>query len=205
MAGAFDRAFRRLARAFGRYQDVPREPERFEQISAARIELDDARSEMRSQGVRYRASPENDEFVEPGLGTDSNTMAGKVAAVAFVVVVAVGGVVLFRSVRGVVGDPLEFVPGSVTDELSETVDGRCVWSVSGDLRNTTDTDIEVWHASVATGDGTARFDGGRSIVPTGSSVPVEWAFVLDARPCPSSIDAVTPGRIRINGEFSIRP
>jgi hypothetical protein len=43
----FDRAFRRLVQAFGRYHDVPREPEFVIQLASARIDLDVARGVAR--------------------------------------------------------------------------------------------------------------------------------------------------------------
>ena len=200
MAGSFDRAFGRLVRAFGRYHAVPREPERFDDLSSARIELDDARADTRAHGVRFRTAPENDEFVEPGIGTDPNTVAGKVAAAVFVVVIAVAGVALFRSIRGAFDTPLDIVPGSVEHALAASGD-RCVWTVNADLRNGTGDDIEIESAGLTTRFGSARFVGDRFVVPADSTLAVAMPFLL-LRTCPEAVDDTMSGQIRFNEDFS---
>lgn len=204
MRRSFDRAFRRLAAAFGRYQDTPRDPERFSEITAARVELDEARSEVRAQGERFHAAPENPDFVEPGLGTDARTATGKVAAALFLVVM-VGLLVLgVRAFQRASATPLTF--GQVTGStLTESEGGRCTWTLDAMLRNETDDDVEVRRAWVVTSRGTSQWLDDGVIVPAGEAVAATWSFLLVDETCPEEITDVTSGRIRINDEFSIRP
>ena len=53
----FERAWRRLARAFGAYQDVPRDPDDLDSIADARFELEDARDEARHARENETAAP----------------------------------------------------------------------------------------------------------------------------------------------------
>lgn len=204
MWGSFDRAFRRLTGAFVRYQDTPRDPEQFSQISSARVELDDARSDVRAEGVRFRTAPENPEFVEPGIGTDSRTTAGKVAAVLFLVAMVALLVVGVRVFQRASTTPLTFGPVAAST-LGESDRGRCVWTLEVELRNTTEADVEVRRASVVTSSGTSQRLGDAFTVPADDVVEATLVFLLADEVCPAEITDVTSGRIRINDEFSIRP
>ena len=45
-ASLFEQAWRRLVGAFGRYNDVPRDPDNLDPLAKARIDLEDARQEI---------------------------------------------------------------------------------------------------------------------------------------------------------------
>lgn len=204
MRASFDRAFRRLTGAFGRYHAIPRDPDSFTEITAARADLDDARADVRAEGERFRTAPENPDFVEPGLGTDAQTTAGKIAAAAFLVVMVVLLVLGVRAFDRASTTPLVFGPVAASS-LIEPGDGRCVWTLEAELRNTTDDDVLVRRAWLVTNAGTAPSVGDEFVVPAADTVDASMSFTLVDERCPTEITDITSGRIRINDQFSIRP
>lgn len=204
MAASFDRAWRRLTGAFDRYRRAPRDPSRFDELVDARHRLDDARADMRDVGARHVGAPENESFVEPGLGTDPRSAAGKVAALVFVVIAVAALASAVRAIRQAAEDPLTF--GAVTESsLRTSGGGRCVWTLAADLRNTTDGDITVTRAWVITSAGSAHLLGDDVTVPAEAVVPVRLSFLMRETECPAAITDVTSGRIRFNDEFTTRP
>jgi hypothetical protein len=194
---SFPRAFRRLVGAFHRYHDVSREPECVGEKARARIELDEARAEARLAHDRHFVDPPTPDHVEPGLGTDSRTWAGKIAAVLFIVIVIATIVLTVRLLDGVGGQLVEAVEGSVDQEIVSTAAGVCRWDVAADLRNTTDAPIVIRSAWAETARGIATLVEGGIELAADSVTPVELSFVVPNR-CPDDLESLAPGTIRVN-------
>ena len=200
---SFPKVFRRLVGAFHRYHDVPREPERVVDKAAARVELDGARTEARLARGPHSADPPTPDHVEPGLGTDARSLAGKVAAVLFVVITIGAIVLIVRLLDGAGSQPVETVEGSVVQQIGPAAAGVCRWDVAVDLENTTDGPIVIRSAWTETARGTATLVDGGIELTAGSVTPVELTFVIPNR-CPDDLAALAPGRIRVNEGGSSR-
>lgn len=199
--GRFARAFDRLLGAFGRYQAAPRDPERVPELAAARAELDDARADARAEAATDWEQPRPAHRFEPGVGTDSNSVAGRIAAGVFLVIVLLALFGVWRWLGPLGEGRLTFVDGTFTEELV-VEEGRCAWRVDAEVRNNGAEPISVRNVSASTRLGLARGNGGGVELPQGTATPVRIDLVLPE--CPDALDDLAAGNLRVNGEYTLR-
>ncbi|MEE9415717.1 MAG: hypothetical protein V3V01_10565 [Acidimicrobiales bacterium] len=186
----FEQAFSRLRRSFARYSDAPRTPDRVVELAAERAELEDARTVVgvarACDGVR-RIDPPTTEWVEPGFGTGGTSRIGKLAVVFTLLILGFG---VFGVVR-ILGEDLKI--SSRFERITEVTEG-CRWRVNLELRNVSETDIEIIDMSIEE-PSEVVVNPTQVYIPAFSRVFVSATSDLDS--CPEPDTNVAHGKLQI--------